>query len=519
MATTSHLGLPPVPPELKAIIPYVQRADELSSRDPIMSYWCAYTAAQTGIALKSKAPAARTYLFALLSLLEKMKAEVVNTLGKAGGADAVEDEAASAAYVENFGLRVFEGADSEDRRGMATRATAKKFLAAANFLEMLKIFDKSVVPDTHDEKIRYAKWKAADIAKAFREGRKPTPGPAGSQQPEPEPEPESEPASPPLSTTTTSTLYASPSPSTTGPKLAPGSPPKSPSSSSPTRTPRKTPSPKMNPQDIHRANAISPPTEPATYTHPVPHSHIPKHLQDPARPGSPAWSTVATPGSTEAVVGWDPSAKKTSGLGTEVHLGDDGAAYPRERIAPDGGGLDIAHKGAGEAKASVPPSPPTPKRVHFTPSVTGGLTESEGGSTLYDPEEAQAQGQAGFVVPPPGLVGAEPTIPGAVVDGVPLPPGFVPKNIVPTHSHSPVSPAGPSASFQPPPPPSQPAYAAPPPPPPILPPAPPEPVEVSPQVIAQTQKHCRYAISALDYEDVETARKELRIALGMLGGL
>ena len=38
------------------------------------------------------------------------------------------------------------------------------------------------------EKIRYAKWKAADIAKAFREGRKPTPGGAGEQsQPEEEP--------------------------------------------------------------------------------------------------------------------------------------------------------------------------------------------------------------------------------------------------------------------------------------------------------------------------------------------
>jgi hypothetical protein len=35
-----------------------------------------------------------------------------------------------------------------------------------------------------DEKIRYAKWKAADIARAFREGRQPVPGPAGGIVPE-----------------------------------------------------------------------------------------------------------------------------------------------------------------------------------------------------------------------------------------------------------------------------------------------------------------------------------------------
>lgn len=35
--------------------------------------------------------------------------------------------------------------------------------------------------------------------------------------------------------------------------------------------------------------------------------------------------------------------------------------------------------------------------------------------------------------------------------------------------------------------------------------------------VAQMQKHCRWAISALNYDDFETARKELRLALAMLG--
>ena len=84
------------------------------------------------------------------------------------------------------------------------RSTAKKFLAAANFIELLSVFDVpnqsevrsdlsgnphpldlflkcSSTPSPQNEtKIRYSKWKAADIAKAIREGRQPTPGPAGS---------------------------------------------------------------------------------------------------------------------------------------------------------------------------------------------------------------------------------------------------------------------------------------------------------------------------------------------------
>ena len=35
------------------------------------------------------------------------------------------------------------------------------------------------------------------------------------------------------------------------------------------------------------------------------------------------------------------------------------------------------------------------------------------------------------------------------------------------------------------------------------------PAELTPQVIARAQKHCRFAISALDYEDPEQAVKEL----------
>lgn len=73
-----------------------------------------YHAAQVGISLKAKDAASRNLLFELLGVLETMKKEI-------GPHDAIDVEAASAAYVENFGLKIFAVADNEDRRGAATR--------------------------------------------------------------------------------------------------------------------------------------------------------------------------------------------------------------------------------------------------------------------------------------------------------------------------------------------------------------------------------------------------------------
>lgn len=88
-----------------------------------------------------KDPAARGYLSSVLTLLEKLKKEI-------GPNDAIENDAVAVAYVENFALKVFGMTDSEDRAGKATRGTAKKFLVAANLLELLQVFDKANVSDS-----------------------------------------------------------------------------------------------------------------------------------------------------------------------------------------------------------------------------------------------------------------------------------------------------------------------------------------------------------------------------------
>jgi len=79
-----------------------------------MRFSGAYYAAQLGIGIKSRDTASRDFLFALLETLETMKKAI-------GPNDAIDVEAASAAYVENFALKVFFNADQEDRSGRATR--------------------------------------------------------------------------------------------------------------------------------------------------------------------------------------------------------------------------------------------------------------------------------------------------------------------------------------------------------------------------------------------------------------
>ncbi|KAJ2489569.1 hypothetical protein GGI11_009256, partial [Coemansia sp. RSA 2049] len=59
----------------------------------------------------------------------------------------------------------------------ATRTTARNFIVASQFLQIVAAFGP--LPDDVAEKIRYAKWRAAEILRAIREGRQPS-APSGA---------------------------------------------------------------------------------------------------------------------------------------------------------------------------------------------------------------------------------------------------------------------------------------------------------------------------------------------------
>ncbi|WFD27335.1 hypothetical protein MNAN1_002331 [Malassezia nana] len=145
----------PVPAVLKELASFLQRAKEVEHVDPVMTYWCKYYAAHIGITKGTGNAEAQTFLLSLMDELEQLKATLSDR-------DAVTNDTVGQTYIENFALQIFLGADNEDRE-------------ASKFLEVLQVFGP-LEPEMQT-KIKYAKWKGAQIWKALRQGTTPTPGP------------------------------------------------------------------------------------------------------------------------------------------------------------------------------------------------------------------------------------------------------------------------------------------------------------------------------------------------------
>ncbi|KAL0399176.1 UNVERIFIED_CONTAM: protein OF MAMMALIAN LYST-INTERACTING PROTEIN 5 [Sesamum radiatum] len=152
----------------KLLLPYLQRADELQKHEPLVAYYCRLYAMERGLKIpqSDRTKTTNALLVSLMKQLEKDKKSL-----KLGPDDHL--------HVEGFALNVFARADKQDRAGRADLNTAKTFYAASIFFEILNQFGE-LQPDL-EQKQKYAAWKAADIRKALKEGRKPVPGPPGGE--------------------------------------------------------------------------------------------------------------------------------------------------------------------------------------------------------------------------------------------------------------------------------------------------------------------------------------------------
>ncbi|KAJ8754910.1 hypothetical protein K2173_015422 [Erythroxylum novogranatense] len=148
----------------KLLLPYLQRADELQKHEPLVAYYCRLYAMEKGLRIpqNERTKTTNALLVSLMNQLEKDKKSL-----KLGPEDNL--------YLEGFSLNVFEKADKQDRAGRGDLNTAKTFYAASIFFEIINQFG-ALQPDL-EQKQKYAVWKAADIRKALKEGRKPNPGP------------------------------------------------------------------------------------------------------------------------------------------------------------------------------------------------------------------------------------------------------------------------------------------------------------------------------------------------------
>ncbi|XVF03771.1 hypothetical protein REPUB_Repub05bG0021900 [Reevesia pubescens] len=153
----------------KLLLPYLQRADELQKHEPLVSYYCRLYAMEQGLKIPNseRTKTTNSILVSLMNQLEKDKKSL-----KLGPEDSL--------HLEGFALNVFAKADKQDRAGRADLNTAKTFYAASIFFEIINQFGP-LQPDL-EQKQKYAIWKAADIRKALKEGRKPTPGPPNGNE-------------------------------------------------------------------------------------------------------------------------------------------------------------------------------------------------------------------------------------------------------------------------------------------------------------------------------------------------
>ncbi|WWD06718.1 hypothetical protein V865_004813 [Kwoniella europaea PYCC6329] len=506
-----------VPPGLKHCEQILKRANELKKVEPVVAYWCCFSAAQKALAVKQRTKEDTLFLMSVIDALEQMKAILANN-------EAITSEAAGAALVEAFALKVFMSADNDDRAGITGKATIRKFVVAGQFIEVLKCFEAGMT-DEMEQKLQYARWKAADGAKALREGRTPASGP---------PIPESENDMNPFPTIPTDDPADQSRSQTSPPVQGRGSfssqtRPQVPSNSSNTSTPIISPRPSPSPGVR--------PTLPGIRT-------SQEDLRTPTRnysTGSGAWSTVATPGLPEDEGELHfPTNRPDVILPSAPPMTPPEKGSPGDRknvrfMGPDGAPLSPASTHITVSSYDAPPPPPptdlasppgspkaTPPKVVLQPPPQG---RPRGDSSASSSSRSGGSGSNHTVSHAPHVNGRPRE--NSNSNNVPI------SKSQSTSSHnSKPAPSSSSITVPPPPPPSLASY-------PMHPPSQPQPHGLglsSPQPQAQTQghgptrtnlsrrevetvqKHAKWAVSAMEFDDYETARNELRKALNMLGG-
>jgi vacuolar protein sorting-associated protein VTA1 len=118
--------------------------------------------------LHSQSEECMTYTVAMMEKLERIKKDEEHN-------DAIHDEVAAQAYVEQFASEVYNRADNAVRGRKANKQTVDTFAAARTFLEVLGIWQKPLSEEVK-QKVKYAKWQEVRILKAYRNGEDPNVG-------------------------------------------------------------------------------------------------------------------------------------------------------------------------------------------------------------------------------------------------------------------------------------------------------------------------------------------------------
>ncbi|KAL0475069.1 Vta1 like domain-containing protein [Neurospora intermedia] len=424
----------PIPAAVKAadinLWKCATKALQLQSVKPEIAYWCNYWVVNQILnrGLHKENDEMMTYTMDLMGKLEQAKAEHPNE-------DAYTDDEVGQLVVDRFAQETLDRAERVVKANKVTQQTAMTFDAAATFFHLVNIWGP---PDEEtQQKIKYAKWNAARIAKAIKEGRDPNESNPKREEPQ---LPALDPSDPEVQTLTGSVEKTSPPP------------------------PLSVTVEEVPDRDLQRTDAagVSLPISPAS-AGPSPISEAELKLPGvPSGLAEPAPSTVSldldTPVSapTHDPVNYRPEPDLPSAPSALSSYSD------RDISMPDAG--TAAWTPDADRQPLAPPVvPPT-----FAPSAPS--TAAVVSPPVNQPTDFSFQNPAPPVAQAPAVHSLQPVPPPLVVSAA-------------TYASSQVS-----GGFT-----------------------------TDEAAMASAQKHAKWAISALNFEDVPTAVKELRKALEVLG--
>lgn len=125
-------------------------------------------ALQTGLKLSTKTPKETNFLMKLMDWLETTKKELHDN-------EAITNDIAAQAHLENWALKLFLFADKNDRAGNFGKNVVQSFFTAGLLYDVLTVFGELNEEATQNRK--YAKWKAAYIHNCIKNNETPIPGP------------------------------------------------------------------------------------------------------------------------------------------------------------------------------------------------------------------------------------------------------------------------------------------------------------------------------------------------------
>lgn len=167
------MEFPPCPPTLKQIQHYLKLAQEHDNRDIVVAYWARLYALQVGLKASKQLPDETKLLLAIMDWLEQTKKDHADN-------EAITNEVAAQAHLENYALKLFLFADKQDREANFGKNVVKAFYSSGVLYDVLQTFGELTEEATHNRK--YAKWKAAYIHNCLKNGETPIAGPLPDQE-------------------------------------------------------------------------------------------------------------------------------------------------------------------------------------------------------------------------------------------------------------------------------------------------------------------------------------------------